>query len=89
MVTAARGDAVASSSLKLCYILVLIYYFFTFITEAHITYDRNTLINVGKGSAGIGLSTADLETITTHNILRPAGPNASASDAIAPGRELE
>ncbi len=51
--------------------VVTICYLFTFITEAHIAYDRNTLISIGKESAGIGLSAADLETITAHNIFRP------------------
>ncbi len=52
------------------YIFILIRYFFTFISEAHITYGRNTLINVRKGSSDIVLSTADLETITAYSIFR-------------------
>ncbi len=71
MVTAAHVDAAASSSHKLHNIFVLISYLFTFITEARIAYDRNTHINIGKGSAGIELSAADIETITAHNIFRP------------------
>ncbi len=73
MVTA-HADAAASDSLKLCYISVLIcyvfhlYYWHVLPMEAHITYDRNTLINIGKGSTGFGLRLADLETITAHNI---------------------
>lgn len=37
--------------------------FFTFVTEACITYVTKTLINAGEGSAGIGLSATDLEMI--------------------------
>ncbi len=44
---------------------------FIFITEARITYDRQTVISIGKGSTGIGLSAADHEMITAHNIIRP------------------
>ncbi len=36
--------------------------------EACITYDRNALINIGKRSAGIGLSATDLDMITAYNI---------------------
>ncbi len=49
-------------------------FFLSFITEAvlsveaRIAYDRNTVINVRKGSIGIGLSAVDLDMITTHNI---------------------
>ncbi len=52
----------AGSSHKLLYIFVLICYPFAFITETGIAYDRDTLINIAKGSAGIGLSAADLKT---------------------------
>ncbi len=50
----------ASSSHKCRYIC----YLFTFITEACIAHDRNTFINIGKGSVWI-------EAITAHNIFRP------------------
>ncbi len=58
MAMVALADAVASSSLKLGYIFVCIR-FLAFITVAVITYGINTLINAGKGCAGIGLSAAD------------------------------
>ncbi len=73
---AARADGVASSSLKLCNIFVLICFIFSplllkhiLAMEARITYNVNTLINVRKGSTGIGLSTADLQTIISRNII--------------------
>ncbi len=71
LVMAPPADAGVSSSLKLHYILLFIYYFFTFITEAHIIYDRKSLINIRKGTTGIGLSAMDLEVITAHNVFRP------------------
>ncbi len=60
-----HADAEAHSSHKLCYIFVLICYLFAFITEACVAYDRNTLINIRKGSA------VDLETITAHDTFWP------------------
>ncbi len=72
MVTMARADAVASSSLKLHiftttlllhYIFVLLCYFFSFITETCMTEIHSS---VRKGSSRIGLSAVDLETITDH-----------------------
>ncbi len=42
--------------------------------------------NIVKGGTGIGLSSADFETIIIHNIFHPAGRNATASDATGPGR---
>ncbi len=72
MVIAARADTAARSSLKFRHIFGLIGYFFAFITEAHITYDRNTLINLIKGNAGVGLSAADFEMILRrHDIFQP------------------
>lgn len=56
-----------------------------------VTADRNTLINVEKGSVGIGLSTADLQTLSAFNILQPAraaGRN-TVRGAINPQREKE
>lgn len=47
IVMAAHVDAATSSSFKLRSIFVLIF-FFTFITETHITYDINILIGVEK-----------------------------------------
>lgn len=63
---------------KLLYISVLICNLFSILLLnqvlpmiAHIAYDRNTLISLGRGSAGVGLSTVDLETITAHKIFQP------------------
>ncbi len=57
------------------------------------TYDRLTFINTGNGSAGIGLSAADLEMITAHNIFqppaRPAGPSATESCVIPQEKRKE
>ncbi len=66
MVLVVHADTTASSSLKRRFIFI--FNFFTFITEACITYDRKTLVNTGRGSTGFGISAMDLETITTHNI---------------------
>ncbi len=71
MVMVVHADATASSSCKLRYIFVLISFLFAFITEAHIAFDRNTLIHIRKGSVGIGLNAVDHETITAHNIFQP------------------
>lgn len=68
--------AVASSSIQLCYIYVLICYFFTLITEAHID-DINTLINFGKQTR-----------IFPHQPARSVGQNVPVSAAVAPGRQL-
>ncbi len=75
--TAAYADATASSSHKLCNIFVIICYLFAFITGARIVYDKNILINIRKGSVGIGLSAADLETIT-----RPDQPDQAPPKAV-------
>lgn len=59
MATAAHADVVAHSSFTLATFLFLIgLIFFGFIAETGNTYDRNTLIGIGKGGAGSGL-TAD------------------------------
>lgn len=66
-------DAVAGSSLKLCYTLVFNLLFFSpLITETLMSYGRNTLINFGKESVGIGLSAVDLDAISINGICKPA-----------------
>ncbi len=46
-----------------------------FIAENRITYDSNTLINIRKGSAVIGLSAVDLETMSSLSISRSENQN--------------
>ncbi len=71
-VMAAHADAAASSSHKLCCIFVLICHLFALMMSTEACIAINTLINIEKGRAGIGLSAADLKTITTHNIFPPS-----------------
>lgn len=76
MATVADADAAAGISQKLCYIFVLICYFFAFIAEARITYNRNTLIDFGKESVGNGLNAAGHEAISVDDI-QPASQTES------------
>lgn len=71
---AVHAIAVASSCLKICKMYVLLS--FAFITEAYITYDRISLLNVGQRSVGISFSAVDLETIAAHSIFRPPSQNS-------------
>lgn len=50
--------------------------------EACITDDKNTLINVRKGSAGIGLNAEDLGMITAHSLFRSASYEAVLSTQV-------
>lgn len=66
--TALHADAAVSCSFNLRYIYDLFFYVFASMpasTEVCIAYDRDALINIGKGSVGFGLSAGDHPRIST------------------------
>ena len=71
---AMHADVAAGSFLKFCCIFVFtfffFFFFFFFLTESCISNDRNTIINIGKGSVGTGLNAADPETVSANSISR-------------------
>ena len=75
MATAAHTHAAAGGSLNFSITKPKRSDPLVFINESGITYDGNTLVNIRRGRAMIGLSAADLETISALGISRSDNQN--------------
>lgn len=64
----------AAISLKHWFNFFQSFYFLSFISELHMTYDRKTVINFRKENVELGLSALDLEVMSANSISWPAVP---------------